>query len=40
MRNLEVTLMAIRSEFRLPELHPDELPTWQSLMGLDNLAEG
>ncbi|WP_334180851.1 hypothetical protein [Pseudomonas nitroreducens] len=40
VRNLEVTLMAIRSEFRLPELHPDELPTWQSLMGLDNLAEG
>lgn len=40
VRNLEVTLMAIRSEFRLPELHPDELPTWQSLMGLDSLAEG
>lgn len=40
VRNLEVTLMAIRSEFRLPELHPDELPTWQSLMGLDHLAEG
>ena len=40
VRNLEVTLMAIRSEFHLPELHPDELPTWQTLMGLDNLAEG
>ena len=27
-------------EFHLPELHPDQLPTWQTLMGLDDLAEG
>ena len=40
VRNLEVTLMAIRSEFHLPELHPDQLPGWQSLLGLDDLAEG
>lgn len=40
VRNLEVTLAAIRSEFHLPELHPDQLPTWQTLMGLDDLAEG
>lgn len=40
VRNLEVTLMAIRSEFHLPELHPDTLPTWQTLLGLDDLAEG
>ncbi len=40
VRNLEVTLMAIRSEFHLPELHPDQLPGWQTLLGLDDLAEG
>ncbi|NMZ73424.1 hypothetical protein HBO32_09965 [Pseudomonas nitroreducens] len=40
VRNLEVTLMAIRSEFHLPELHPDELPTWHKLLGLDEMAEG
>ncbi|WP_220814112.1 hypothetical protein [Pseudomonas paralcaligenes] len=40
VRNLEVTLMAIRSEFHLPELHPDQLPGWQNLLGLDDLAEG
>lgn len=40
VRNLEVTLMAIRSEFRLPELHPDELPSWHKLLGLDEMAEG
>lgn len=39
VRNLEVTLQAIRGEFHLPELHPDELPTWGSLLGLDGLAE-
>lgn len=40
VRNLEVTLMAIRSEFHLPELHPDDLPTWHKLLGLDEMAEG
>jgi len=40
VRNLEVTLMAIRSEFHLPELHPDQLPGWQTLLGLDDLTEG
>lgn len=40
VRNLEVTLMAIRSEFHLPELHPDQLPGWQTLLGLDELPEG
>lgn len=40
VRNLEVTLMAIRSEFRLPELNPDELPSWHKLLGLDEMAEG
>lgn len=40
VRNLEVTLMAIRSEFHLPELHPDELPTWHKLLGFDEMAEG
>lgn len=40
VRNLEVTLMAIRSEFHLPELHPDELPSWHKLLGLDEMAEG
>ncbi|MGK4362068.1 hypothetical protein [Ectopseudomonas oleovorans] len=39
VRNLEVTLMAIRSEFHLPELHPDQLPGWQTLLGLDDLPE-
>ena len=40
VRNLEVTLMAIRSEFHLPELHPDTLPGWHTLLGLDHLVEG
>ncbi|MAG68559.1 MAG: hypothetical protein CMK74_22215 [Pseudomonadales bacterium] len=40
VRNLEVTLAAIRSEFHFPELSVDTLPTWNTLLGLDEAAEG
>ncbi|MEO1819271.1 hypothetical protein [Pseudomonas sp.] len=40
VRNLEVTLAAIRSEFHFPELSIDTLPTWNTLLGLDEAAEG
>lgn len=40
VRNLEVTLAAIRSEFDFPELSIDTLPTWSTLLGLDEAAEG
>ncbi|MCC4259213.1 hypothetical protein LL270_00905 [Pseudomonas aestusnigri] len=40
VRNLEVTLAAIRSEFHFPELSTETLPTWNTLLGLDSAAEG
>ncbi|WP_339665831.1 hypothetical protein [uncultured Pseudomonas sp.] len=37
--NLEVTLKAIRSEFHLPELAINDVPAWNTLLGLDELTE-
>jgi hypothetical protein len=40
LRQLEITLAALRSEFHLPSLQdPDQLPAWQTLLGLDEAAE-
>ena len=40
MRQLEITLAAIRGEFHLPQLRDaDALPAWQTLLGVDDLAE-
>lgn len=40
VRQLEITLAAIRSEFHLPQLRDaDALPAWQTLLGVDDLAE-
>lgn len=40
VRQLEITLAAIRSEFHLPQLRDgDALPAWQTLLGVDGLAE-
>lgn len=40
LRQLEITLAALRSEFHLPSLQdPDQLPAWQSLLGIDEAAE-
>lgn len=40
VRQLEITLAAIRGEFHLPQLRDaDALPAWQTLLGVDDLAE-